>query len=240
MGTAPSSALAELIRGRLAQEIEAGRHPAGARLPPERELAERLHVSRGSVRQALSLLRDDGLVASAPQSGWFVSDVRLGEPPSVLLSFTQMAARRGGRVRTEVLDHRVREPTYDEGERLALAASAAVLDLERLRRVDGVPVCLDRSVIALARAPGLEAVDLADASLFDALDRLGALPTRTDFVVEATAADARHARHLGVPVGSPVLRTDELAHDGSGAALFIGSSVYRANAYRFHATLRRR
>ncbi len=48
---------------------------AGKRLPPERELAERLGVSRPSLREAIAALQDAGLLVSRPGAGVFVADV---------------------------------------------------------------------------------------------------------------------------------------------------------------------
>lgn len=47
----------------------------GERLPSERELSERLGVSRPSLREAIASLQDDGLLASKAGSGIFVADV---------------------------------------------------------------------------------------------------------------------------------------------------------------------
>ncbi len=47
----------------------------GKRLPPERELAERLGVSRPSLRDAIAQLQDAGLLTSKPGAGVFVADV---------------------------------------------------------------------------------------------------------------------------------------------------------------------
>ncbi|QQA43447.1 FadR/GntR family transcriptional regulator [Pelagovum pacificum] len=47
----------------------------GERLPPERDLAERLGVSRPSLREALAELQDDGLLASRAGAGVYVADV---------------------------------------------------------------------------------------------------------------------------------------------------------------------
>jgi GntR family transcriptional repressor for pyruvate dehydrogenase complex len=46
----------------LATAIRLGVHPKGTTLPPERELAERLHVSRATVREAITALRTAGMV----------------------------------------------------------------------------------------------------------------------------------------------------------------------------------
>lgn len=52
------------IATQLLGELRDGRIPPGERLPGERRLAEHFGVSRETVRQALELLRRDGLVAT--------------------------------------------------------------------------------------------------------------------------------------------------------------------------------
>lgn len=47
----------------------------GERLPPERELSERLNVSRPSLREAVAELQDRGLLAARPGAGIFVAEV---------------------------------------------------------------------------------------------------------------------------------------------------------------------
>ena len=47
----------------------------GERLPPERELAERMNVSRPSLRDAISTLQNSGLLTARPGAGIFVADV---------------------------------------------------------------------------------------------------------------------------------------------------------------------
>ena len=51
---------------------EVGEYPAGSRLPPERDLAKQLGVSRPSVREALIALEVEGLVEVRIGSGIYV------------------------------------------------------------------------------------------------------------------------------------------------------------------------
>lgn len=53
--------------------VEAGLLPQGTRLPPERQLATALHVSRPSVQAALAELRDRGVLAARQGSGTWVA-----------------------------------------------------------------------------------------------------------------------------------------------------------------------
>src|SRR3954449_4493469 len=74
----------EITVARLAQAIRLGLVPVGERLPPERELAERLQVSRVTLREAIGALREAGFLESrrGRSGGTFV--VRsTGDPGSV-------------------------------------------------------------------------------------------------------------------------------------------------------------
>jgi GntR family transcriptional regulator len=211
----------------------------GERLPGERELARRFGVSRGTLRQALSQLADEGRLMPHPQRGWFVPAAGvLSEPPAVLQSFTEMAQARGLRPTARVLSQSVRPAALAEAERLGIAPAAPVFDLERLRGLDGVPVCLDRSILPLARAPMLAELDLTDRSLFEAL--AAEADVRIDhsaFALQACAAEPEQAAALGIEPGAPVLVGDEVAFDEHDVPTMLASVVYRGEAYRFQTTL---
>jgi len=66
--------VAEQTRLALEMRLLDGSWPVGTRLPSERILAEKLGVSRNSVREAIFSLKDRGLLFSKPGSGVFVSD----------------------------------------------------------------------------------------------------------------------------------------------------------------------
>ncbi|MFT4183391.1 MAG: FadR/GntR family transcriptional regulator [Rhizobium sp.] len=61
--------------------IRSGELPVGKLMPPQRELAERLKVSRSSLREALSVLEAVGMLRTKPRKGTYVSnpDVENGE-----------------------------------------------------------------------------------------------------------------------------------------------------------------
>jgi DNA-binding transcriptional regulator YhcF (GntR family) len=75
----PDSAvlLREQLRGQLAAAIRSGRIPAGATLPPVLELADRLGISAGTVRNAVLELGESGLVRGNGRAGTKVEPVPL-------------------------------------------------------------------------------------------------------------------------------------------------------------------
>jgi DNA-binding FadR family transcriptional regulator len=92
-GTGPLSAVApklsDLAYARIAASIAHGAYSVGSKLPTENQLADELKVSRPIIREALSRLRDDGLVVSRRGSGTYIrrtpdaSDRRLAPLSSV-------------------------------------------------------------------------------------------------------------------------------------------------------------
>lgn len=222
----------------LDQMLRDGRFPVGSRLPAERVLARELAISRTTLRQALGALAEGGRVEAAPGSGWYAVGTPLSEGPNGFLSFTAAARERGLAASARILVQRVRSATLDEADALGLPPTAPVLDLERLRSLDGVPICVSYDRLPVARAAALVDVDLTDRSLTaELLGRCDLVATRCDYEVEAVPCDARLAGLLEVEVGTPLLVSHEVLHDQRGAPISLGLTSYRGDAFRFHASL---
>ena len=233
-------AVAEAYR-KLSDLLRRSSFPPGSRLPGERELAARVGVSRSTLRKALDLLEDRGLLDRSPKRGWFVPPHVVGEPPSTLQSFSEMARDRGLKPGAQVLSARERAASFDEAARLRIAPAASVLELSRLRTLDGVPVCVDVSVVVLAKVPLLASADMTDRSLYEAIEELSEVRIeRSSYSVRADACDQRLADLLRISPGAPILIGEELTYLTDGSPILAGIMSYRADAYRFQADLFRR
>jgi len=227
------------VREVLEAEIERGRRPVGSRLPPERALAQHFGVSRVTLRRSLEEMARAGSIARSG-AGWMVASPAIGEPPNVLMSFSEMAASRGLKPGGRVLDRRQRPATIDEADALGLAPGAQLFELERLRSLDDVPILIDRTRIPLSLTPGLFEMDLDGRSLYEALEHnFGLRPARARLTVEAIPADERRARLLGLEPGEPLLLCRQQSEDQAGRQIELCDMVYRGDRYRFMAMLER-
>ncbi len=75
----------------LAQRIRAGELPVGARLPNEAELAAQLGVSRGILREALTILQMQGYISRAPREGTIVRSACCNETGNSFASLMHSA-----------------------------------------------------------------------------------------------------------------------------------------------------
>jgi GntR family transcriptional regulator len=223
----------------IAHEIETGALDTGDRLPSERWFCDELGVSRATVRRAIEELTADGLV-EARGRGTFVSGSALAEPPNTLMSLSELGRSRGLEATARVLHRVIRPATFDEAEAFGIAPGAELLELQRLRMLDGLPISLDGNRVPLRLLPAGGEVDFSRASLYAELERAGHRLARADYELEARAAERREADLLGLTPDAPVLFATTVAIGEDGRVVDLGRTVYRADRYRFQATLTRR
>ena len=134
----------------------------------------------------------------------------------------------------------MRPATLDEAEAFGIAPGAELFELRRVRMLDGLPISLDLNRVPLRLVPELVELDFTRASLYEALDRAGHPAARATTSSRPAAPRRRAAELLGLALGAPVLFATTVAFGEDGRVLDLGQTVYRADRYRFQATLTRR
>lgn len=225
----------------ISRDIASGALAEGARLPAERELCQRLSISRVTLRKALMKLVEDGLVTPSHGRGWYVgtapghqggAGVARNDWPNTLESFSETASRLGLVAASQVVRAELLPATLDEAELLGIVAGMPLFHLDRIRSLGGVPIAADRSRIPADLVPGIADVDFGVRSLFDVLDEAGIAPERAETTIESRGADARLAAELGVDGGSPVLVMHELVYAADERPILSSEIRYAGDRYR--------
>jgi GntR family transcriptional regulator len=226
------------IEEELAERIRTGMLRPGDRIPPERELAEQMQVSRMTVRQALGRLADRGLLVRERGRGTFVSEPKLIQSLSRLNGFYDQMISQGILPSSRLLSGQ---------EVLASAAVAQVLDLRigeplykvvRLRLGGGVPLALETSFFPARLVPGLLDYDLERHSIYRLMERYDARPVRATQSLEPVPARDQEADALEVPAGSPLMLVERIAWDTRDRPVEYAKDIYRGDRSRFVAELR--
>ncbi len=229
----PGPAAYVQIEEELTERIRAGKLRPGDRIPPERELAEQMHVSRMTVRQALGRLADRGLLVREQGRGTFVSEPKLVQSLSRLSGFYDQMISQGIVPTSRLLS----------GEQiLASTALAQVLDLRigeplykvvRLRLGGGVPLALETSFFPARLVPGLLEQDLERNSIYRLMERYDARPVRAVQSLEPVPARDQDAELLEIPAGSPVMLVERTSWDARDRAVEYAKDIYRGDRSRF-------
>src|SRR5579875_976702 len=159
------------LAGLLRQQIIAGALPRGESLPTEADLCQRYHVSRATVRQALGLLADEGLIVRQRGRGSIVAP----RPPltyavSELRGFTEILAAQGVHPHTELLAYAVELPSDEVSGLLELDDGAQTLFFERLVRDARGPILLDSGHIPAGLAASFSREALAERPIYRLLE----------------------------------------------------------------------
>lgn len=218
------------IAQELREAIRQGAYAIGTLLPSEGELAAQHNVSRGTVRQAVAVLEQDGSVAVRQGARRVV----LGEVPTnsfaEMQSFSMWAVGRGHLPGAIVLSAAKGPSTEEEAARMRVPAGDPVLRLNRVRTLDGDPVMVERSFFPESVADFILAMDLTTGSITEQLTGLGFVHAHGDHLIDAVSATTLEARLLNVRRGSPLLRQRWLASSPTGQPLAWSEDSYRADA----------
>lgn len=224
----------------ISREIASGVLTPGSRLPPERALCQQLHISRVTLRRALSKLVEDGVLRPSHGRGWYVADpAGTREWPSTLESFSETASRMGLTATSRVLHAGVVPADLDEAERLSVAPGTLLFELERVRLLGDVPIAIDRTRIPAALVPDFSTADFRTDSLYVRLAEAGVEPAWADSTIEARAADDDVARHLELQVGRPILVMHQVVIDAAERPLFTSTIQYSGERYRLRTVFAR-
>ena len=216
----------------LRREIGEGRFAKAQRLPGERELAEDFGVSRATLRRAVAVLVDEGLLVQRQGAGAFIrrASPMVDQPFSRLVGFSELMRLRGFQPSSRNLDVGVFLPSPEEMTSLAVGPEESVVRLSRLRLADDVPMAIEHTA---APARFLPAVEKIGPSLYDTLAAAGHPPTRGLQRLRAVLLSDDDAALLGVPTGSPVLYIQRIAYLADGRGVEFTRSYYRSDTYEF-------
>lgn len=214
--------LAESLRTRIAL----GDVGPGGAIPSEAELGSHYGASRVTVRRALEVLRDEGLVRSRKGAGWFVAvdPVRqaLGRFPTV------EAALRGAGVEASrrVLEFRFAESPPETARALGLRARSEVLHVRRLTLAAGRPFALVAVWLPADVGALVSRAEVERSTFYDLLPAKGVPLGGVSQTIGAVGADRSAAKLLGVRGGMPLLACRRVTRRADGSPVIASEHLY--------------
>src|SRR5215207_405803 len=207
----------------------------GERIDNEIALAKDLGLSRPTMRQAIQVLVDKGMLVRKRGVGTQVVHGKIRRSVELTSLFDDLSAA-GQKPRTEVLAVGKVGAEEDVAHELQLDIGDDVWSLERLRFVGKQPLALMHNFIPVD-VVDLDAVDLEETGLYAHMRSSGILMRVARQRIGARGASAEEADLLGEKKGAPLLTMQRTAYDNAGRAVEYGRHAYRPDLYAFELTL---
>ena len=223
------------VSHRLEQAIRNGTIPTGARLENEISIAQRLQVSRPTIRRAIQELVDKGLLVRRRGIGTQVVQGQVTREVELTSLFEDLQGSHHEPA-TTVLDLGTRPAYAAVAEALGVQEGDEVVRIRRLRLSDGVPVAILENHLPI-QFRDMTAEQLETQGLYQILRGRGVAIRVAKQRIGARRAQGDESALLDIDEGGPVLTMDRIAFDSSGTAIEHGQHCYRPEIYSFETTL---
>lgn len=223
----------------LRAKIERGVYRAGQKIPPEPELSQLYAVSRITVRKAIQLLVEDGLLSKLQGKGTFVCQSgpsrKIRDDRSKKVMGFSESCRANGVVPGAVLFSRS-VAAVPEDERAFFGPDVdRVIAVGRVRTADGRPLMVESNLFAAPGLEFLESAPLDNVSFFSLIvEKTGRHAVRgSTQSLSIMLADEHLAELLDVAIGEPLFYLLGHYHDQFGKPLYVGRQYIIGSRYTF-------
>jgi GntR family transcriptional regulator len=215
--------IAEALRAR----VDSGEFPRGRLLPSEAELSAAYDASRVTVRRALELLRDEGLLDARQGVGWFVAGAPLRQSLGRLATIEAQLEASGLYPERRILEFAFlpAEPRVRQ-----LLGCDQVLRVRRINLADGEPFALVTVWCPASLAEHLSRGAVERSPFYELLQVPLGGASQT---IGAAAADPGDAVKLGIPPGSPVLRCERVTTSAAGDPVLVSVHIFPGHRTEF-------
>ncbi|MEO1522750.1 MAG: phosphonate metabolism transcriptional regulator PhnF [Cyanobacteria bacterium J06633_2] len=223
------------IADKLRQDIRQGIYKEGDKLPTEQQLAEVFGVNRHTLRQAIALLRTDGLVRVEQGRGTFVASAPIRYAIGQRVRYNE-ALKSHGLIAESKFLRAVQIPSPDAvAIALEIQPGDPVAIVDRLAFANHEPISISSGYFPLARFPDF----LSDINQ-SRLQRLGSVSQflqqtfncdhiRRQTKVSARTVKTQDARLLALPLNQPILLAESINVNQNNIVIEYGVTRFRGD-----------
>lgn len=219
----------------LTHAIDDGVLQPGDPFENELALAERLNLSRPTVRRAIAELVNRGLLVRRRGIGTTVAS-RVIHRRQELTSLLEDLASSGRTPSTEVLQVQPSRVDDRAAEILGLPIETPLMFIERLRSADGQPIALLRNWLP-PMFNDFTAEELGAHGLYELMRSRGVHLAVAHQTIGARRPHGAERRLLNLASGDPVLTMTRTTYDANGMAVEFADHAYRYDQHAFDVTV---
>ena len=214
--------------------IQGGIYHTGERIPSEADLCTQYAVSRVTVRKALDVLVQDGVLTRRHGLGTFVASPVFIESPYAQGSFAASCRQQGVTPSTQIL-FKAETPAKEQiAADMGIENGAPIYELHRLRLANGLASIYEIDYIRTAMQPCLERENLEDISLLTVIQQKSGLQyDGVEDMIDIAYATEEIAAALDCEVNAPLLCVYQKVYASCGSVMYINCQYIRSDRYKY-------
>lgn len=209
---------------------------AGDRLPTEKELSEQLDISRLTLREALTALKNEGIVYAVQGRGTFVAcDYNhISDTLNINYGVTEMIEMAGYKPGVQSFEKKLIKADEQIAQQLNVQPGSDVLMCSRIRTADGTPVVYSEDYITPQLTPQFLGVIDENISLYRFFEEECGLTLGTSMTeLIPTVADKHLSGMMEIPLYSPLLELRARVVSTFGETLTYAIEYLRPDKFKF-------
>lgn len=223
----------QMIANDIERQIAEGELVPGERLKTERELVVKYDVSKMTLRHAFDELIKKNVIINRYHQGYFVTNANIHRDKEIM-GVTEMFARRGLEIKSEVVKLAKVFPDPEAKEMLQLKEGEWIYRLERIRRASHEVMLLEYANIVASKVPNLEMFNFEEFSLFDVYHKhYGIHVSWARDEISADWVAGKQAAILLDRKTGPALIVKNLSFDQSGTPLEYTTQIYNYKVFTY-------
>lgn len=218
----------------LLNDIQKGVYQNDNLFPSDTDLVKKFNVSRGTIREAIKLLFQQGFLIRKQGKGTFVTYRKIEQDAEKLIGFTELMKKHNLKPSAKVLKKEIVIPTANISHLMNLKTGKKVVRLIRLRYGDSQPLIVERSFFNYELFEPIFDMDLEKNSIFELLHK----KTKTELGnalqrIEAISAGKEEHQWLEVDLRTPLLLIKRLIKTKDQQIFQYSEDVYRSDRINF-------
>lgn len=224
-----SVALYQQLINEIKESIQSGELKSGDRLMTEGEFSKEYDISRITVRKAIEVLVEEGILIKKQGIGTFVAEKRLTRDGSIFMGFTESCRLDNKVPSSRLLSADLAEATTVDQRNLDLEEGEMVIRIRRLRFCDGAPTVLEDNHFSQKYAFLLG--ENMDGSLYEILEEHGIFVAEGKRKITICFATKEEAELLNVKENDALLMMKDICTGPTGEVIHSCKSIINPQLY---------
>ncbi|ART75564.1 GntR family transcriptional regulator [Sutcliffiella horikoshii] len=226
------------IKETLIQRIQEKTWLPNKLIPTEQELMKEFEVSRTTIRQAISMMVQDGLLERQQGRGTIVKSQQLVGSLGRLKGFAEEVLERGLTPYSQLIRAEFSTDLYHEKAMLQTHDNS-ILVIERIRFADNLPIAFERSCWPKSIGEKLMKEELNQANFYQILEQNGIALRKANEKISAMNATMHEADLLGIRAGEALIEMTRLSYGIDDKPIEYTRTKFRSDQYHYNVELTR-